>query len=411
MSTDQGRGASSPQVMRRANRQALLRLALQGSSFTASDAMAATGLTRATVLGVCAELGADGWIVEDSSRPADARARTGRPARRYRLDSSGAVLLGIDAGEHTLAVQVTDLTGAEQATAHAVVEAPDGPAATAEQRIEALSDLIERALVQADATGARRVLTVVGVPAPVDEDGASPEDSVGFWRRMNPGLVTALAHRGASHVLVENDADLAAIAEHASGAGPHVVTLLTGQRLGAGLVVDGRLLRGEQGGAGELSVLDLALGDRGHGTDGVVVLARRWAQDLLSGDPLRAQASPLSRIVPARLTAEDVFGAAAAGDALAAQVLERLGERLARVSVILAGLLGARTVVVAGALAEVLEPVLEHSRAAIPRIVPPPHPRLVASRHGADVVARGAVELAVHHLRADPLQHLDRARQ
>ena len=56
MSKDQGRGASSPQLMRRANRQALLRLSLRGAAFTAADAMAATGLTRATVLGVCAEL-------------------------------------------------------------------------------------------------------------------------------------------------------------------------------------------------------------------------------------------------------------------------------------------------------------------------------------------------------------------
>jgi phage shock protein PspC (stress-responsive transcriptional regulator) len=52
-----GTTASSTQLLRQINSEALLRFALQEQVFTAGEAMAATGLTRATVLGVCGGLG------------------------------------------------------------------------------------------------------------------------------------------------------------------------------------------------------------------------------------------------------------------------------------------------------------------------------------------------------------------
>lgn len=136
-----------------------------------------------------------------------------------------------------------------------------------------------------DEIGARPedvLLSVVGVPAPVDVNAQSPTGDRGFWAGMNPGFADVLPGR----VVVENDANLAAIAEHArllkddgvgsgddnpsgssgdsgrDGAIGNVATLSSGERLGAGLIVDGRLLRGARGGAGELRALDL-IGDAG----------------------------------------------------------------------------------------------------------------------------------------------------
>lgn len=420
MSTDQGRGASSPQLMRRANRQALLRLALGGAPFTAADAMAATGLTRATVLGVCAELRDAGWLEETGpgARDGDGRdessergrsevvgAQRGRPARHYRLRSEAGLLVGVDAGEHTLTVQIADLVGRPRATLSRTL--PGGVASGAAARIRALRELIDRALTEADALACARVLTVVGVPAPVDEHGRSPQDEVGFWSTMNPDLGDALAD-GAGRVLVENDANLAAIAEHAGGRGPHVATLLMGERFGAGLIVDGHLLRGSRGGAGEMRFLDIALED-GHGADGVAALARRWMLEQRAEEFAPARASSLARIPAEDLTAVDVFRAAEGGDPLALAVLDRIGDRLARIVAILSSLLGADTVVVAGAIAGAIEPVLTRARRALPDLTSPPHPRVVASEHGSEVVVRGAIDLALARLRQDPLGHLDRA--
>ena len=433
------RGVSSPQLMRRANRQALLQHALGAEAFTAADAMAATGLTRATVLGVCAELEQAGWLEEAPAERGGAVSR-GRPARRFSLRARAGILLAVDAGQHTLAARAADLRGRELAAERLVLEdAPlvgddlEAGAAAAERRLEALRALLDRVSARAGArgpvdaaraegshgaagavdaptaagaadgrgtAGAPRLLTVVGVPAPVDAEGRSPSGDAGYWPAMNPGLVDALD----GPVLVENDANLAALAERAhlarSGAdADHLAALLMGERFGAGLVVDGRLLRGADGGAGEMRFLDAVLGDR-RGADGVAALARRWALEALEAGETSAA---LSALPPAELGAKHVFAAARDGDALARAVLERIGDRLARIAMILSSLIAVDTVVVAGAIAEAIDPVLEHAREALPRIGTPPLPQLRASSLGRDVVVRGALELALTRLREDPL--------
>lgn len=419
MSTVQDRGASSPQLMRRANRQALLQHALRAQHFTAADAMAATGLTRATVLGVCAELEESGWLHEVPAGREGAVQR-GRPARHFALQADAAVLIAVDAGQHTLTARAADLRGRELAGARSTTDGAldgvdlDAGAATAEERLEAVITLIDQVLEQAGARERPRLLTVVGVPAPVGPDGHSPSGDKGYWPVMNPGFVDALE----GEVLVENDANLAALAERAhaaAGAGAggagtqsaghlaagsdHLATLLMGERFGTGLIVDGHLLRGAQGGAGEMRFLDAMLGDS-RGADGVAALARRWTLEALAA---RESSSPLESLPAHALSAEDVFSAARAGDPLAQRVLEHIGERLARIAAILSSLLGVEAVVVAGAIAEAIEPVLSHARTVLPKILTPPVPQLRASALGREVVVRGALELALARLREDPL--------
>lgn len=395
MSTTRERGASSPQILRRANRQALLQHALRVESFTAADAMSATGLTRATVLGVCAELEEAGWVDEIASPRQDGVQR-GRPARHYALRSRAAVIIGVDAGEHTLAAKAADLRGREIAV---VRRGLDSAAVEASARVGMVRDLLEQVVVEAGAEGAPRLLTVVGVPAPVDSQGRSPSGDHDFWPAMNPGFIELLDGK----VLVDNDANLATIAEHAGGDSDHMAALLMGERFGAGLIVDGRLLRGAHGGAGEMRFLDSVLEDS-RGADGVAALARRWTREALAA----GRRSPALEAIPAgRLSAVDVFEAAHEGDALAQTVLDRIGDRVARIAAILASLLGVERVVVAGAISAAIDPVLEHARTVLPRIATAPFPELVASDLGRDVVLHGAIEHALARLRADPLGALD----
>ncbi|ASK65256.1 transcriptional regulator [Brachybacterium avium] len=408
MSTGPDRGASSPQLLRRANRQALLQHALRVPRFTAADAMAATGLTRATVLGVCSELEQAGWLHEVSVERVDGVVQRGRPARHYALRAEAAVIVGVDAGQHTLMARAVDLRGREMTAASRAIDGDlDGRdvgqgAAAAECRVEAVRDLVDQVIEQAGAGGRRRLLTVVGVPAPVDSAGRSPSVDSTYWPAMNPGLVDALD----GTVQVENDANLAALAEHALAAPhartEHVAALLMGERFGAGLIVDGRLLRGAAGGAGEMRFLDDVLGDS-RGADGVAALARRWTLDAIAA----GRDSPTLAAFPADvLSAVDVFAAARDGDPLARDVLDRIAARLARIAAILSSLLGVERVVVAGAIADAIEPVLQRSRLELTEIAAAPLPQLVASELGREVVVRGAIEHALTRLRESPLDLL-----
>lgn len=367
--------------------EVLLAYAFDSGAFTATEAMAATGLTRSTVLAACDELVALGWLTALDDARAAGEYRKGRPARRYALDDRAGVVVGVDAGQHRVSVAVADLRGTVLGRSVASL-GEDGLDVAV--RLRALSDTVAAALAAAGAEPTEVLTVVVGIPAPVDAHGASPVDGR-YWDRMNPGF-DALG--GLGRVVVENDANLAALAERPSSGDASFAALLSGERFGAGIVVDGVLLRGARGGAGEMRVLDLV--DGVHSSDGIGATAR----------VLVAEAA--DRIAPGSLLAgrggsERVFEAAAAGDPVALEVVDRLGDRLARVCVLLASLLDIDRVVVAGAVASVAEPVLVRARGHLASWDFGPVPELVASRLGADVVVLGAVARAIDVVRGDPL--------
>lgn len=385
--------SGSPQLLRRANLAAVLDFAWDAASFTATDAIEATGLTRTTVLGLCDELVALGWIGELApARPSGDRGK-GRPARRYAFDRRAGHVVGIDAGQHRATAAVADLAGTVLGRASRTLP-PGGEDAVA--RVRTLHEVRDEALLDAGAHPATLLTTVVGVPAPTDEHGRPPADREGFWGRMNPGIAEGLGRPG-HPVVVDNDANLAAIAEGSVGAGlgaRSFVTLLSGERFGAGLVVDGALLRGHHGGAGEMHVLDLV--DGVGSAAGLAAVARSWVGE----EPGLAG---LRRRLPDPVGLADVVAAARTGDPDALAVVDRLGDRLARVCAVLGGLLDVRRVVVGGAVAASADLVIERAAAVLATYMHLPVPEVTASELGADGVVLGAVRRAVGLVRDDPL--------
>ena len=134
---------------------------------------------------------------------------------------------------------------------------------TAARRLALIEEGILAALADAGAD-LRSVLAVaVGVPAPVDRDGRTVFQDNPFWELMNPDIALHLRDRHGWTTLTDNDANLAAVAEHWQGHGRDArchITLLAGERFGAGVVDDGRLLRGAHGGVGEMRYLDFVEG-------------------------------------------------------------------------------------------------------------------------------------------------------
>jgi predicted NBD/HSP70 family sugar kinase len=367
--------------------ETLLAYAFSVRAFTATEAIDATGLTRSTVLAACEELVRLGWVRELDDARAAGEYRIGRPARRYELDTSAGVVVGVDAGQHRVTVLVADLRGtllgrAEGALGDSGLDVP--------VRLGVVGATVAAALRDAGVDPLRVLVSVVGIPAPVDAGGSSPGDG-GFWDRMNPGFADAVP----GHlVVVENDANLAAIAERPSSGDASFAALLSGERFGSGLVVDGVLLRGAHGGAGEMRVLDLVEGV--GSSDGIGATARRLVAEAVSAGEVPAQSALAA-------DASLVFRAAQEGDPVALGIVDRLGDRLARVCVLLVSLLDIDRVVVAGAIAEPAGVVIDRARAWLDGAGFDPVPELVASTLGADVVVLGAVAHAVDAVRAAPL--------
>ncbi|GAA3054353.1 ROK family transcriptional regulator [Nesterenkonia aethiopica] len=376
------------------NGRRLLEYAWSGEPMTATELMEGTGLTRATVLSLCRDLVEAGWLRKVADARAAGRYVKGRPALRHAFCPEAAYVVGCDADEDVFTAVVADLHGEELARVRREVRALRDPGL----RREELEALVDAALAAAGVAGERVAAVVIGVPAPVDLQGASPppDDDAHYWSIANPGYADMFQDRGWM-VRLDNDANLGALYEAADGAGVGArsfAVLLAAERFGAGIVVDGALLRGTRGRVGELRVLDMVSGvDAPHG------LGRRtrWEIQRMADDGLLA--SELAELPPEDWGAEALLEAATRGDPVALEIVDRLARRLAPVVTLLTGLLDLDRIVLAGPFAASAEPLLSRTREILEASVVFRCPELVASTAGGDVVLRGAVSRAVDVVR------------
>jgi predicted NBD/HSP70 family sugar kinase len=396
--------ASSPQLLRTLNARRVLERAWDSTVLTASDLMAATGLTRATVIGVCDDLVELGWLEELGNARTGGDYRKGRPARRYALRSSAAAVAGVDAGYDRMSATIADLRG--QVLGRAEVGIPAGTPESIDRLADAAArrrlarSVFEDALAESGIDASTILAVTIGVPSPIDAAGESPAHPTGFWQLMNPGLLEEFA-RCAPLVTVENDANLAAIAEGLSdkGRGRDVdsyIALLVGEGIGAGLMIDRRLVRGRRGGAGEMRFLDYV--DGVGSANGLALMARQWASQAIRSGTLPS-GSALARLDPETLTEREITDAATFGDVEAAGILERLAERLARICIVLGDLLDVDRVIVGGAVTTTMPTVIDRAASLIAASDDPTAPELVSSALGLEAVGRGAVEHALSLVR------------
>ncbi len=391
--------ATTTPSLRRHNLDAVLARAWDDEAFTASDVIAAVGLTRSTAIDVLDELTARGLLAEMPNARAVGEYSKGRPARRFAFQPEAGVVVGVDAGRGHLTATVADLRGATLATSRLTVDPErDSP----ERRRRAAEATVDATLKRARRARNQIVALCIGVPAPVDRAGRSPVHHDGFWARMNPDFVDTFA-AWAPLVRVENDATLAAVAERAHGAAvdcDDFVALLAGERFGAGISVDGRLLRGAHGGAGETVAFD-----RVEGVGSAWGLAPRCvdaARAALASGAL-PNGSALRDLDPDTLEAKTVLDLAAAGDEGALAVAIEVGTALAGVAAIFGSLFDVERVIVSGAIAAGAAPIIAAATDAIPDSLHLPPPRIVASTLGADIVSIGAVAAAVEAARTRAL--------
>ncbi|WP_030777135.1 ROK family transcriptional regulator [Streptomyces sp. NRRL S-920] len=362
-----------PSLLRRINSAVVLHALRATDLATLTEIARVTGLSRPTVEGVVEGLIEAGLVVESAPEDSGAR-RQGRPARKFRFRAEAGHLLGLEVGPHRVAAVLSDLDGTILGTASKDV-CEDAPA---DERLERLrttvADLLRRAGI------ARSSLRAVGVGSPgiLEADGtvrlstALPE-----WTGLQLG--ERLRRSFKCPVLVENDANAAAVAEHWKGAATDtddMVFVLAGLSPGAGSLIGGRLHRGYGGAAGEIGALHL--------------LGREVTPETLlstTGEPLH----PLDEQAVA-----EVFAHAREGDERARAAVNRFIQRLVHDVAALVLALDPELVVVGGWAAG-LDGVLEPLRRELARYCLRP-PRVALSVLGEAAVATGALRLALDHV-------------
>lgn len=366
-----GRG---PSLLRRINSAVVLReLRSAGGTLTLTGLAGATGLSRPTVEGVVEGLMSAGLVAVASEAGGDTR-RQGRPARHFRFRAEAGHLLGIEIGAHRATALLADLGGHRKG----VLSREVSQEASAGQRLARVRAVVAE-LLRASGV-ARDTLRAVGVGSPgiVEADGTVRlSTALPGWSGLP--LAERLQRSFRCPVLVENDANAAALAEHWEGAATDsqdVVFVLAGLSPGAGALIGGRLHRGFGGAAGEIGALHL-LGQEAT------------PERLLSttSEPLH----PLDEAAVAR-----VLALARSGDARAGAAMERFTERLVHDVAALVLALDPELVVIGG-WATGLDGVLDPLRRQLARYCLRP-PRVALSQLGESAVATGALRLALNHV-------------
>lgn len=406
-----------------------------GVSGTATELMTATGLSRPTVHTTCDWLIAQGLVVEVPSDPAQ-EAQPGRPARRYRTDPRAGFVVSLDVRERRVLAAVADLTGTVCGELSREVE----PDTSLRSQVTVHGPALAHEVVAAAGIAPEAVWQVcVSIPAPVRSD-AYDTATAAQYRAGSRDVITELDGTLPWPVVAENDANLAMIGEHWQGAarGLRNAVLLDvcDNGFGAGLIVNGRLVRGSSGVAGEMTAVNLlaGMGPAGGvsrkaaqlGAQALVAAARASASPGAGaaadtggtpgsgsaataggGTDPGATAAPakdgelagLAGGDPARVTADMVFEAADAGDPVARGIVGRLGEIVARPVAMLATFLDPELVVICGlsaATAERLMPAIQAgTRELYRRELAVPAPRLSPAALGGRATVLGGVRRAL----------------
>ncbi|QIK09851.1 ROK family transcriptional regulator [Streptomyces sp. ID38640] len=239
---------ASPTTARLINDRLALQLLQSEGPLTAGQLKSLTGLSRPTVADLVERLQEAGLITVVGESGAQ---RRGPNARLYGIVADRAHLVGLDLRTHSVTVAVADLLGRVRAE-HTVLIDPDGAPDTA---VATALATVDKALAAAGAHAPHTV--AVGAPGLVDPATGrlGGTDWIPSW---HVGLVGALRARTGVPVLLENEVNLAAIAEQRDGAAHDrdtFVLLWLGQGTGAAVVLDGTLRRGASGGAGEIGFL------------------------------------------------------------------------------------------------------------------------------------------------------------
>ena len=299
--------------------------------------------------------------------------------------STGGARLGIDLGGTKIAGIVLDRAGTTLAEAR--VAAPRGDYRTTSEAVAAL-------VLRLEAEAGLPCTVGIGMPGSLSPATGLVRNANSHWLNGLP-FGADLAQRLARPLRIENDANCLAVSEaiDGAGAGARVVwAVILGTGVGSGIAIDGRVLTGHNGIAGEWGhgPLPEPRDDERPGPD-CYCGRRGCVETWLSGPGLAADHG---RRHGGALPAEAIVTAGRAGDPAAQATLAVHLDRLGRAAAQVINLLDPDVIVIGGGLSRIPELIAGLPAAIAPHIFSDAFDTPVrASRHGDASGVRGAAWL------------------
>lgn len=375
-------------LLKRINRMALVRLVRSQPGLSRAELAIATGLTKSTVSLLVQELIDDGWLCEDTVLVTGAIGRRPTPLR---LDGKRLVMIGAELNVGSLCAVSMSLDGEvlEREEIGFSLQSPP------EIVLAQMAGLIATQAGRQSAAGRELLGIGVGVPGAVLENSGvmAVAPNLGWRdvpvREMLHGALTRLGVVDLP-LFVQNDGDVAALAEVEFAAGPvgdPLLYLCLGVGVGSGVVVGGRLLLGGRGFAGEVGHMQMqADGSR-------CSCGRNGCAETFIG--LQAMANRLGCSIG------ELERRVIEGDAAALDVLAVAGRHLGVLMHNLWATLDPGVIVLGGPACRLGDPLVGVARETfegLARAANLETPPVVESRFGDLSVAAGAAALVLHKL-------------
>jgi len=243
------KGEGSLSWLRDRNRQRVLDVLRIRGRTSQADIARATGLSRTTIHTLIGELKQEEMVVEVDGRPAG--AGSGRPAVQLVLQKTSRAVLGIDFGHSHVQVAVADLAHNVLAERHRDLDVNH----RAKEALDFSEEMAAEVLAEVGIDRSRVIGAGIGIPGPVDRERGTAGSATILPGWVGLRIADAMQKRLGLPVDIENDANLGALAELTWGAGrdcTNFAYIKAATGIGAGLVIDGALLRGATGTAGEI---------------------------------------------------------------------------------------------------------------------------------------------------------------
>lgn len=301
-------------------------------------------------------------------------------------------VVGVDVGGTKVLVAVADANG--RTLAEVVV-----PTETSSTHafVDQLRGLVSRIVREANVDQATVRAITVGVPGTVDP--ATGRIRLAYNLPDLSGVILGNDLQRdwpEATVLVENDVNLAAVGEQWRGCAvdiPNFVAISVGTGIGAGVIIDGKILRGRTGAAGEIAYLPFGVADYD-----LTARPRGPLEEVLSGRAVSLGMAAGGAIDISPPTAAEVFAVAEAGDERALRVIDVQARAAAWAIAAMVAVLEPELVVLGGGIGAspiFVEPVRNHAK----RLIPTPTP-IEPSALGPRAALVGALGLGLQHTRS-----------
>ena len=299
-----------------------------------------TGYTKQTISEIVRNLGEAGWVRETGYTS----GHIGRSAVTFEVIPEAAYIYSVDLGGTKVHVSVADLACNIVAER---VEATDPRGGI--DVLRQIAQLCRKTVSDANIDHDKVSLAVVGVPGVPDLETGHVRMAPNIKGLDEIDVAEALENELAVKAIIENDVNLAALGEHWTGRGVDVFDMAfisVGTGIGAGLIVDGSLVRGADNAAGELGFLPLGTDPFEAESLTVGALERKAASKGIIDTYRRLSGSDEEMEIP------EIFDRAAAGEKAALRTLDEIARALAMVVSTICSLTNPSLVVMGGSIGE-----------------------------------------------------------